>query len=778
MHSRIQTVAALLGLLVFAFMAGCGGDAERTSDGDDMRSIGVRAAQPPAAEDFEAFGDYHALIIGINNYDHWPDLEYAQGDAADMYRILVDRYGFDAENSVTLLGSEATRQRILSELTSMLESLTATDNLLVFFAGHGQLNPLTESGFWIPSGGDLYDESGWIRFSTILEYLEAPNVQAKNVVVVTDSCYGGAIARSGPTPGQKTPDDGISRYESALLSIATTRSRQVIASGGYHEVPDRSEFAELLKTALEENTLRAIDLEYLFYRDIHGSLSSAGEQRPIMSRVTTGMDRNGQFVLVNRVSDNTGPLSETNEPPLGALTVESNASNANVYIDDQLVGTTRLDIDLIPGEHSIVIRSDGYEPAQRNITISAGQHATYYLELERSQIEQAQILRFAANPPTLRPGESTTIEWETSSASEVRLSGDIETALASAGTIVVSPERTSSYALTALNREGQQITRDITVTVAELAPKIIAFDVSPERARPSDSVIVTWDTEDATEVLLNGRAVESSGRLELPVRSITAFALEARNAAGDTTKADADFVQIGSPDITAFKASTREITAGQTVDLRWSIQNADRATLTSKTVNVSEPTVVKTSGTQIVQPRETTTYTLTAIGGSERDSQSIEVVVKPLTRPTSPNIRLSDATAAAAAATLEASYVATLLRPTSSGTVKLRQTHTVDLDTGRTGAGTASDIWFQAQTATDRSLAPYRGGRLSYIGTTKPSLADCKARNYSSTAVPISRLQAGHYACVKTNSGRYSIVSIRQAAGASPGTLVFDYETW
>ena len=97
----------------------------------------------------------------------------------------------------------------------------------------------------------------------ILAFMRRHHVSLQgNDILVTDSCYGGAVRRSAPTPGLSIPDrTGYERYAQKLRQLAGKRSRQVIASGGFEQVPDESEFARLLKSALRSNAYPLVDLK-------------------------------------------------------------------------------------------------------------------------------------------------------------------------------------------------------------------------------------------------------------------------------------------------------------------------------------------------------------------------------------------------------------------------------------------------------------------------------------------------------------------------------------
>jgi hypothetical protein len=129
--------------------------------------------------------------------------------------------------------------------------------------------------------------------------LSSDRVKAKNIALVSDSCYAGALLRSGPSP-ISTADD---KYQDKILALSGRKSRQVFTSGGLEPVADggregHSLFAYYFLKALKENKRELIDLENLFYSQVWGPVAEIGDQRPYVGRLKTLMDENGQFVLI------------------------------------------------------------------------------------------------------------------------------------------------------------------------------------------------------------------------------------------------------------------------------------------------------------------------------------------------------------------------------------------------------------------------------------------------------------------------------------------------
>ena len=62
------------------------------------------------------------------------------------------------------------------------------------------------------------------------------------------------------------------------------------------------------------------------------------------------------------------------KPTVGTLRVDSQPSNASVFVDNRLKGLTPLEIDAVrPGAHRILIRHDGYEDDLRTVTVRVGE---------------------------------------------------------------------------------------------------------------------------------------------------------------------------------------------------------------------------------------------------------------------------------------------------------------------------------------------------------------------------------------------------------------------
>jgi len=195
------------------------------------------------------FGNFHAVVIGNNDYGLMPKLKTAADDARAVAELLETRYG----HKVTLI-IDANRYAILSALNKLRESLTEDDNLLIYYAGHGELDRVNNRGHWLPVDAEPDSSANWISNIQITDVLNAMTV--RQVLVVADSCYSGTLTRSAVAKlDAGMNDDTRSNW---IKLMADKRARVVLSSGGVQPVLDsgggtHSVFASAFLNVLSNN---------------------------------------------------------------------------------------------------------------------------------------------------------------------------------------------------------------------------------------------------------------------------------------------------------------------------------------------------------------------------------------------------------------------------------------------------------------------------------------------------------------------------------------------
>ena len=198
-----------------------------------LKSISQKRAVDPEistddiVQDIE-FGNFHALLIGNENYNNLDRLDSAIEDATDLSEVLANQYGFETELLI-----DASRSEILTKLNEYRFGLSERDNFLLFYAGHGIYDEQADEGFWQPIDATSTDEN-WITNDRITSTLRG--FKSKNIMVVADSCYSGVVFRSGnSTADRQTKVILSSEY---LRSMLEKRTRVAITSGGMEPVID------------------------------------------------------------------------------------------------------------------------------------------------------------------------------------------------------------------------------------------------------------------------------------------------------------------------------------------------------------------------------------------------------------------------------------------------------------------------------------------------------------------------------------------------------------
>jgi tetratricopeptide (TPR) repeat protein len=191
----------------------------------------------------------YAVVIGVNNYEKWPALEFAVNDARSV-REKLNQTGFD--EIITIFDKEATQRRILTELFHELpQKVGRDDRVLFYFAGHGQTEDLPNGGkrgYVIPVDAETSNFSSSAISMEQIRSLSA-RIPAKHILYVMDSCYSGlGLSRSYGVSPQ------LSGY---LRKVASMRVIQIVTAGGKGEQVQEKEGHGLFTTYF----LRALEGE-------------------------------------------------------------------------------------------------------------------------------------------------------------------------------------------------------------------------------------------------------------------------------------------------------------------------------------------------------------------------------------------------------------------------------------------------------------------------------------------------------------------------------------
>ncbi len=233
-------------------------------------------------------GKYYALIIANSNYvnPEMPTLKRPVTDAKALKEILSSKYTFEPENIYTLF--DMRRDNLIITLDEIQRKLTAEDNLLIFYAGHGKMDEESGNGYWLLSDAAISSRVNWFSNSALTDYIRA--IKAKHIFLIADACYGGSIFIARGVFDGAPP---------SIEDIYKNRSRTAMTSGGTTEVNDESKFTEILLDLLKNNNDQFLTSSQLF-RAIERPVMNSSNTAPRFGVIQNVNDMQGDFVFILR----------------------------------------------------------------------------------------------------------------------------------------------------------------------------------------------------------------------------------------------------------------------------------------------------------------------------------------------------------------------------------------------------------------------------------------------------------------------------------------------
>ena len=333
----------------------------------------------------------YAVVIGVSNYANLPavaQLKFAESDARSVYQTVISREGgqIEPENVRTLFGKEATRANIAKLLEEWLPSVAKEDDrVIVFFAGHGFV--YQGKGYLAPHdfAFERTEATGYdmARLGDVL----ANKVKARNKILLTDACHSAKIL---PGLSSKQINDQFKNLPGSFFTLASSREAE-----SSFEDPDLAGGSGVFAYFLVQGWKGQADVE-----PEDGIVSADELVQYVRSQVrqyvkARGLSQNPQesgnfpadlalgFIPQRRekVKATATPVKE------GTVIVTTNLEDVEIYVDGNRIGKVGAGKKLVipglaSGEHEIRGERQGYDPAQRQVTVRPGQEITVDLRIQ------------------------------------------------------------------------------------------------------------------------------------------------------------------------------------------------------------------------------------------------------------------------------------------------------------------------------------------------------------------------------------------------------------
>jgi hypothetical protein len=194
----------------------------------------------------------------------------------------------------------------------------------------------------------------------------------------------------------------------------------------------------------------------------------------------------------------------------------------------------------------------------------------------------------------------------------------------------VSPLETTTYTLTAVGANNQQVTcaKTVVVNQPEVKTPICDFiNASPSSITRGQSSTLSWGTTNVSSASINNGIgnVAVDGSTTVSPTDTTTYTLTAVGANNQTVTCSKTItvvpVVVDAPVCDFLNASPTTITRGQSATLSWGTTNASSAFINNGVGTVA------VDGSTTVSPLETTTYTLTATGAENKTVSCAKTIV-------------------------------------------------------------------------------------------------------------------------------------------------------
>ncbi|MGW1784547.1 caspase, EACC1-associated type [Streptomyces sp. NPDC002143] len=238
------------------------------------------------------------VLLGVHSYDQLADLPAVSNNLVRLADVLCDEavWGLPSSNC-TIVSQPRSVQDALDPLIHAARR--ASDTLVVYYAGHGILDPDTDELYLALEGSNKERLYTALPYEWLRRAVLDPLVTARRKVVILDCCYSGRALTGSMSGTDQVGDHAL--IEGTYLLTASAETRAAVAPQG----DTFTAFTGELVTTLAEGIAggpAVLDMDTL-YRHLHSQLAAKSRPLPQQRNRNTGaqiaLARNRSFAAAD-----------------------------------------------------------------------------------------------------------------------------------------------------------------------------------------------------------------------------------------------------------------------------------------------------------------------------------------------------------------------------------------------------------------------------------------------------------------------------------------------
>ncbi|MFW6324170.1 MAG: DUF6531 domain-containing protein, partial [Desulfovibrionales bacterium] len=256
-------------------------------------------------------------------------------------------------------------------------------------------------------------------------------------------------------------------------------------------------------------------------------------------------------------------------------------------------------------------------------TITATNPVGTVTDQETLTVLESPAASLSVEPVSIPENTSAELTWRTENAESVTIDNGIGS-VDSSGTLTVSPSGTTTYTLTA---EGPGGTATDSALLTIVAPQpTVHLSADKSSILEGEPVSLTWESENAerAEITPGIGSVPVNGSIEISPSVTTHYTISVTGPGG-TAESSIPIMVTYPPPSVSLTVSPETISNGESATLAWESSHAQNVMIDQ---NIG---TVTASGSLVVSPTGSTTYTITATGkgGTVTATATVSIQTRP-----------------------------------------------------------------------------------------------------------------------------------------------------